>query len=74
MNILDFVDYVPLTAPEGEPLRLEFDSFVSAVNGEAPVIVSGEDGRSALAVALRIVSEIERTRPALTGVSASSGG
>jgi predicted dehydrogenase len=73
VNILDFVDYIPLSAPEGEPLRLEFDAFVSALRGEGPVIVSGEDGRRALAVALRIVQEIERTRPAFTGVAAPSG-
>ena len=63
-----FVERVPLAAPEGEPLRLEFASFVQAIRGEAPVTVSGEDGREALAVALRIVREIERTLPALKGV------
>jgi predicted dehydrogenase len=72
VNITDFVDHILLTAPEGEPLRLEFDSFVAAVNGESPVVVTGEDGKRALAVALRIVAEIERTRPALTGVAAAS--
>ena len=72
VNITDFVDHIPLSAPEGEPLRLEFDSFVSAVNGEGPVVVTGEDGKRALAVALRIVAEIERTRPALTGVATVS--
>jgi predicted dehydrogenase len=73
VNITDFVDYVPLTAPEGEPLRLEFDSFIAAIRGEAPVVVTGEDGRRALAVALRIVAEIERTRPAFTGTAIPSG-
>jgi predicted dehydrogenase len=72
VNITDFVDYIPLTAPEGEPLRLEFDSFVSAINGEAPVVVTGEDGKRALQVALRIVAEIERTRPAFTGMTTAS--
>lgn len=72
VSITDFVDRISLTAPEGEPLRLEFDSFVAALRGEAPVVVTGEDGRRALAVALRIVAEIERTRPALTGVAATS--
>jgi len=67
VNITDFVDRISLTAPEREPLRLEFDSFVLAVRGEAPVVVTGEDGRRALAVALQIVAEIERTSPALTG-------
>lgn len=60
-----FVERIALEAPEGEPLRLEFRSFIDAVRGAAPVAVSGEDGREALAVALRIVAEIERTRPAL---------
>ena len=69
VNITDFVDYIPLTAPEGEPLRLEFDAFVSAIRGESSVVVTGEDGKRALAVALRIVAEIERTRPALTGAA-----
>ena len=62
-----FVERVPLEAPEGEPLRLEFESFVAALRGEAPVIVTGEDGREALAVALRIVKEIESGALALGG-------
>jgi predicted dehydrogenase len=72
VNITDYVDRIKLTAPEGEPLRLEFDSFVSALRGESPVVVTGDDGRRALAVALRIVEEIERTRPALTGEAAAA--
>ena len=32
-----FVERIPLEAPEGEPLRLELESFVAAVRGEAPV-------------------------------------
>jgi len=62
-----FVERVPLEAPEGEPLRLEFESFAAALRGDAPVIVSGEDGREALAVALRIVREIESGAVALSG-------
>jgi len=65
-----FVERISLTAPEAEPLRLEFESFVAAVRGDAPVVVSGEDGREALDVALRIVREIERSLPALAGVGA----
>jgi Predicted dehydrogenases and related proteins len=72
VNITDYVDRIKLTAPEGEPLRLEFDSFVSALRGDSPVVVTGDDGRRALAVALRIVEEIERTRPALTGEAAAA--
>jgi predicted dehydrogenase len=66
-----FVERIALEAPEGEPLRLEFRSFIDAVRGVAPVAVSGEDGREALAVALRIVAEIERTRPALAAGAAA---
>jgi predicted dehydrogenase len=62
-----FVDRISLSAPEAEPLKLEFESFAAAVRGEAPVVVSGEDGREALDVALRIVREIERSLPALAG-------
>jgi predicted dehydrogenase len=67
-----FVERVPLEAPEGEPLRLEFESFAAAVRGEAPPAVSGADGREALEVALRIVGEIERTLPALRGAPAGA--
>ncbi|MDQ3672956.1 MAG: Gfo/Idh/MocA family oxidoreductase [Gemmatimonadota bacterium] len=70
VDIAAFVDRIPLEAPEGEPLLLELQSFVSALTGESPVVVTGEDGRLALGVALRIVEEIERTLPSLTGVPA----
>jgi predicted dehydrogenase len=65
-----FVERVPLEAPEGEPLRLEFESFVAALRGERTVAVTGEDGREALAVALQIVREIERSMPSLAGAPA----
>ena len=70
VDIAAFVDRIPLEAPEGEPLRLELESFVCALRGEGPLVVSGEDGRLALGVALRIVEEIERTLPSLTGMAA----
>jgi predicted dehydrogenase len=62
-----FVERIPLRAEEGEPLRLEFGSFLAAVRGEVPVAVSGEAGREALAVALQIVADIERSLPSLSG-------
>jgi predicted dehydrogenase len=62
-----FVERVVLEAPEGEPLRLELEGFIAAVQGATPVVVSGDDGREALAVALRINREIERTLPSLAG-------
>lgn len=67
VDITAFVDRIPLEAPEGEPLKLELESFVSALRGEGPIVVTGEEGRLALSVALRIVKEIERTLPALAG-------
>jgi predicted dehydrogenase len=69
-----FVERVAVEAPEGEPLRLELEAFVQAVAGEAPIAVTGEDGREALAVALTIVQDIERTFPSLSGaIPAHSG-
>ncbi|MDB4914391.1 MAG: oxidoreductase domain protein [Gemmatimonadetes bacterium] len=65
-----FVERIPLEAEDGEPLRLEFESFLAAVRGEAPVAVTGEEGRDALSVALQIVSDIERTLPATPGARA----
>lgn len=59
-DLSDFVERVALESPEGEPLRLEFESFEAAITGMAPLVVSGEDGRRALQVALRIVADIER--------------
>jgi predicted dehydrogenase len=67
VDITAFVDRIALDAPEGEPLKLELESFVLALRKEGPVVVTGEEGRLALSVALRIVREIERTMPALAG-------
>jgi predicted dehydrogenase len=66
-DIAAFVDRIKLHAPDGEPLKLELESFVAALKGETPVVVTGEEGRLALGVALRIVKEIELTLPSLVG-------
>jgi hypothetical protein len=66
-DIAAFVDRVKLHAPDGEPLKLELESFVTALRGKGPVEVTGEEGRLALGVALRIVKEIELTLPSLVG-------
>ena len=69
-----FVERVVIDAPEGEPLRLELESFVAALKQEAPIAVTGRAGRDALAVALRIVGDIEKgvaaMRAAMSGRSA----
>ena len=67
-----FVERIPVNAPEGEPLRLEFESFIAAVQGRAAVTVSGRAGRDALEVALRIQGEIERTLRAAGHAAAGS--
>ena len=41
-----------------EPLRAEIESFVSAVKNRSQPVVSGEDGRRALALALRTLDQI----------------
>jgi predicted dehydrogenase len=62
-----FVERIAVEAPEGEPLRLELEAFIRAITGEAPITVTGDDGREALAVALNIVGDIERSLPSLRG-------
>jgi predicted dehydrogenase len=67
-----FVERIAIEAFEGEPLRLELEAFVNAVAGEAPIAVTGEDGREALAVALTIVRDIERSLPTLAARPAAA--
>jgi len=64
-----FVERISLDAPEGEPLRLELEAFVQGVVGDGPIAVTGQDGREALAVALTIVRDIERSLPVLSAHS-----
>jgi predicted dehydrogenase len=74
LDLAALVERVPMEAPEGEPLRLEFASWLAAVRGEQDVAVTAADGREALEVAQRIVREIERTLPSLTGRAAYTAG
>jgi len=41
-----------------EPLRAEIESFVDAVSTKSAPLVSGQDGRRALALALRTLEQI----------------
>jgi predicted dehydrogenase len=43
-----------ISVEQGEPLRLEIASFLNAVRTRATPVVSGDDGRAALALALEI--------------------
>ncbi len=58
--LLGLVERIELKGDGTEPLRAELEAWVGAVRGEAPLVVSGEDGRDALAVALRIMERIEQ--------------
>jgi predicted dehydrogenase len=60
--LTDVVERVVLEAPEADALQLELRSFVNAVRGEREVVVTGEEGRSALALALRVADAV-RTSP-----------
>jgi predicted dehydrogenase len=72
----EYMEHIPLVAHDenAEPLRLELESFVAAAQGREPVIVTGDDGREALALALRIMGEIERSLPELAGAGAGRAG
>jgi predicted dehydrogenase len=71
--IEDFVERVVLDAPDAEPLVLELSQFLGAVAGKLPVTVGARDGREALSVALRIVTEIDRSLTAIAAGSAARG-
>ena len=58
--LMGLVERIELKGDGAEPLRAELEAWVAAVRGEAPLVVSGEDGRDALAVALRIMERIEQ--------------
>ena len=55
-----------LAVERREPLRVEIESFLSAVEG-APIRVTGEDGRRALALAVEVTEKI-REHAARVGV------
>jgi predicted dehydrogenase len=61
-ELADVVERVELQAPEADALALELQSFVHAVRGQREVVVSGEEGRSALELALRVADAV-RTPP-----------
>jgi predicted dehydrogenase len=67
-----FVEHIPLAGDNGEPLRLELQAFADAITGRGPVVVTGADGREALAVAMRIMTSIEASMRAVEGGRAST--
>jgi predicted dehydrogenase len=61
-ELADVVERIELKAPEADALALELQSFVHAVQGQREVVVSGEEGRAALELALRVANAV-RTPP-----------
>ncbi len=60
-QLSDVVERIVLEAPEADALRLELESFVHAVRGERAAVVTGEEGRAALALALRVADAVRPT-------------
>lgn len=60
--LTDVVERIALEALEADALSLELQSFVHAVRGQHEVVVRGEEGRAALALALRVADAV-RTSP-----------
>lgn len=56
--LTDVVERIELEAPEADALQLELRSFVHAVRGRREVVVSGDEGRAALALALRVADAV----------------
>lgn len=64
-ELSDAVERIPLEAPEADALGLELQSFVHAVRGGSETVVTGAEGRAALALALQVSDAIRRTPAAL---------
>ncbi len=61
IRLEDVVEHVPLEAPEADALRLELESFVHAVRGDRQAVVTGHEGRQALALATQVAEAVERS-------------
>jgi predicted dehydrogenase len=64
-QLSDVVERIVVEAPEADALRLELESFVHAVRGRRAAVVTGEEGRAALALALRVAAAVH-TAPLAT--------
>ena len=68
LHLSDVVERIPLEAPEADALSLELQSFVHAVRGQREVVVSGPEGRAALALALRVSDAVQASALAISSV------
>jgi predicted dehydrogenase len=55
------IEPIEIEVKKKEPLRAELESFIESVTTRRPPLVGGEDGLAALALALRVGREIERS-------------
>lgn len=53
-SLEDIVEVIALAAPESDALGDELASFVRSVRGQDEAVVTGAEGRAALALALRV--------------------
>jgi len=66
-SLPDIVEQIALDAPVADALALELESFISAVRGKPGAVVSGAEGRAALALALTVTEAIQRPATAPQG-------
>ena len=57
-NPMELIEIEPLEVVKGEPLARELEGFVQCVRDRSEPVVSGEDGRNALALAQQIIDQI----------------
>lgn len=57
-ELADIVEMIPLQSESADALSLELHSFVHAVRGDRDAVVSGREGRAALALALRVTAAV----------------
>jgi predicted dehydrogenase len=61
-NLEDIAERVPLETPAADALRMELAGFLGSVRGESHAIVSGYEGRAALALALKVTEAVRQAR------------
>jgi predicted dehydrogenase len=66
-SLPEIVEQIVLEAPVADALALELESFISAVRGQPGAVVSGAEGRAALALALTVTEAIQRPATAPQG-------
>ena len=59
-HLEEIVERVVLTAPEADALGLELASFIRVAGGAVESVVTGAEGRAALALALEVTEAVQR--------------